>query len=366
MMARPLIRLAILFATVAFLAPSARAIEGQSEFFPARGVEREKLVIQAATDLAAMLPLIHDFQEANPEVAIEFIDYVTNDLFREASDACSGNIPAGGKSGDILLSSSVDQLVRLANDGCAQPHVARETASVPEWANWRDEIFGFTFEPVVFAYSKRAVPAGDVPLSHEALADLLRRKPEQYRARIGTYDIEASGIGYLLAFNDSRQAPTHYGRLIESLSRTGTITRCCNSEVLGELSAGNISIAYNVLGSYAYAAALDDSDIGIVVPSDYTLVLSRGAMIPASAPHPWLGKRFLNYLLSMRGRQLARKRSFYFSENGPLPSGVQGPSALLESGIGRPIRIGPALLAAQDEVQRRTFIEDWKRLIQGR
>jgi iron(III) transport system substrate-binding protein len=37
----------------------------------------------------------------------------------------------------------------------------------------------------------------------------------------------------------------------------------------------------------------------------------------------------------------------------------------MESGIGRPIRIGPALLAAQDEIQRRTFIEDWKRLIEG-
>ena len=49
----------------------------------------------------------------------------------------------------------------------------------------------------------------------------------------------------------------------------------------------------------------------------------------------------------------------------PLPPGVEGPEALMESGIGRPIRIGPALLAAQDESQRSSFIANWKHLISG-
>jgi iron(III) transport system substrate-binding protein len=349
-------------ATLFWLLPSlAAALEGQKAFFPANGDETERLIVHAATDLEAMRPLIRDFQDVTPGVAVEFVDYVTNDLFREAVDACAGK----SRSADILLSSSVDQLVRLANDGCAEAHNSRETSSTPGWANWRDEIFGFTFEPVVFVYDRRALPAAEVPRSHEELADLLRRRPEEYRSRIGTYDIAASGVGYLLAFNDSRQAPTTYGRLIESLSRTRTVIRCCNNEVLGEIAAGNVRIAYNVLGSYAYAAARANPNLGIVVPSDYALVLSRGAMIPSQARHPALGKQFLNYLLSPRGREVAREKSFFFSENGPLPAGVDGPASLMESGIGRPIRIGPALLAAQDEIQRRTFIEDWKRLMEN-
>ncbi|TIP86689.1 MAG: ABC transporter substrate-binding protein [Mesorhizobium sp.] len=338
------------------------AIEGDREIFAAKGTKNAYLVVHAATDLEAMRPLVLDFQKLYPGITVEFTDYVTNDLFREATDACAGKV----KSGDILLSSSVDQLVRLANDGCAQAHVSNETEGVSDWANWRDEIFGFTFEPVVFVYDRRTVPAEEVPKSHEALSDLLRRKPDVYRGRIGTYDIEASGIGYLLAFNDSRQAPTVYGRLLESLSRTGTVVRCCNNEILGEVAAGNVRIAYNVLGSYAYGAARLNPDLGIVLPRDYTLVLSRGAMIPGSAPNPHLGKQFLNYLLSPRGRQLAREQSFFFAEGAPLPEGVDGPAALMESGIGRPIRIGPALLAAQDEIQRRTFIADWKGLMDRR
>jgi iron(III) transport system substrate-binding protein len=37
----------------------------------------------------------------------------------------------------------------------------------------------------------------------------------------------------------------------------------------------------------------------------------------------------------------------------------------MQSGIGRPIRIGPALLAAQDEIQREAFISDWMGLIRN-
>ena len=51
--------------------------------------------------------------------------------------------------GDVVLSSGVDQLVKLANDGCARSIRSSEAQTVPRWANWRDEVFGFTFEPVV-------------------------------------------------------------------------------------------------------------------------------------------------------------------------------------------------------------------------
>jgi iron(III) transport system substrate-binding protein len=355
-MKKSILQLALIFASI--LAGRAYAIEGERVVFEAvNGVESERVLIHGATDLAAMRPLILDFQKTAPGVVVEYADYVTNDLFRDAMNACA----KGGPTADILLSSSVDQLVRLANDGCAQPHQSAETANAPEWANWRDEIYGFTFEPVLFVYDKRTVPEADVPRSHEALAELVRRPSASYHGRIGTYDIAASGVGYLLAFNDSRQAPTVYGRLLESISRADPLIRCCNSEVLGELANGNIRIAYNVLGSYAYAAAKSNPNLGIVVPRDYALILSRGAMIPSTAHRPDLGKRFLNYLLSARGRAVARQNSFFFSEDGDMPS--DGPENLVASGIGRPIRIGPALLAAQDEMQRRQFIESWMRLI---
>ncbi|WP_246697725.1 hypothetical protein [Rhizobium sp. G21] len=72
------------------MSSSVGAIEGQRQVFPAlSGQEGARLVIHAATDLEAMRPLILDFQETAPDLAVDVTDYVTNDLFREAQKACA-------------------------------------------------------------------------------------------------------------------------------------------------------------------------------------------------------------------------------------------------------------------------------------
>lgn len=348
---------AALVATV-LCATSALALEGDRSVFPAPAKERARLVINGVTDADVIAPLIRDFQETAPDITVEFNDYVSNDLFREAELACREQ----RGHGDLWISSSVDHLVKLANDGCARAHRSDETERVSAWANWRDEIFGFAFEPAVIVYNAAEVPPEDVPRSHVEIAELLRRKPDEYWTRIGTYNVQLSGVGYLLAFHDAQQAPTSYGRLLESFSRAQVVTSCCNKEVLDLIETGRLKIAYNILGSYAYARYLRNNDMRVVVPRDYTLILTRGAMIPTHSPQPELAARFVDYLVSERGQRVAREKAFYFSENAPLPPGVDGPISLIESGIGRPIRVGPALLAAQDRATREEFIRNWTSL----
>jgi iron(III) transport system substrate-binding protein len=343
--------------SVCFSALLGAARAADTVTFKALQNETEILSIHAATDLSAMEPLIRDFQAGSPGTRIDFVEYVTNELYAAAASACR----SGGKLGDVLLSSSVDQLVKLANDGCARGIRSTEADSVPRWANWRNEVFGFTFEPVVFVYNRDKVPAEDVPTTHLQLADLLRLKSETYRGRVGTYDIRQSGIGYLLAFNDSQQTTTTYGRLLESLGRAQAIVRCCTSEILDELAAGRILIGYNMLASYSFARVRAGANFGIVMPTDYTLVLSRGVMVPSHAPHTATGARFLNYLLSAQGQATARREAFFFGPNGESPPGIEGASSAAQSGVVRPITIGPTLLAVQDDEGRRRFISDWSR-----
>ncbi|WP_029352374.1 ABC transporter substrate-binding protein [Bosea sp. 117] len=345
-----------LLAALAILAAGAAQAQVTTDF-PSRGAEQEVLSIHAATDLAAMRPLILDFQEANPGLRVAFVEYVTNDLYAAASEACR----SGRVIGDILLSSSVDQLVRLANDGCAHNVDPPNAAALPRWAKWRGDVFGFTFEPVVFVYNRKLVPPDAVPKTHLELADRLRLEPETYRGRVGTYDIRLSGIGYLLAFNDALQTTTTYGRLLEGLGRAAVVVRCCTSEILDEVEAGRVLIGYNMLASYAYARMRAGADIGIVMPADYTLVLSRGAMIPNGAPHLSAATRFLDYLLSPRGQTTAREKAFFFGFDGQAPPDIEGASAIMQTGIGRPIAIGPALLAVQDDQRRGRFLGEWSR-----
>ena len=179
--------------------------------FPAPGGQQTVLSVHGATDLSAMEPLIRDFQTLAPNVTIEYSEYVTNDLFDEASRQC--NERQGTM--DLVLSSSVDQLVKLVNDGCATSYRSPLTPQLPSWTRWRDEIFGFTFEPAVIVFNRDLVPPEDVPRTRAELLNLLRSKPEKYNGKIGSYDIAQSGIGYLFASYDARGTAI-FGRLLEA------------------------------------------------------------------------------------------------------------------------------------------------------
>ena len=184
---------------------------------------QHRLRIRAATDLAFMAPVLQSFVDAWPEIHVTFESWNSNDLYRMAASACRGEGPAA----DLLMSSAVDLQVKLVNDGCAQPHRSPATAALPDSANWRDELFGVTNEPVVLVYNRALVPADEAPASRFDLLDLLRRDGPRYAGRVATYDIEASGVGYLFAFLNSQQATT-FGGLIEAFGRTEAVATCCS------------------------------------------------------------------------------------------------------------------------------------------
>lgn len=326
--------------------------------FTAPGPERHVLTIDTATDLAAFEPLIRDFQSIAPDVTIRYREFVTNALFEAARRECAIERP----SADLIITSSVDHLVVLANEGCALAHRSAETQSIPTWMRWRDEVFGFTFEPAVIVYNRAGVKPDEVPRTRLDLIELMRAQPARFAGRIGGYDIARSGIGYLFAAFDARNALI-YGRMLEGFGRMRIVTRCCSSNLIEELASGDLLIGYNILGSYAYSAQKAGAPIGIVIPHDYVLALSRGVMIPAKTAQPELARRFLNYLLSQRGQRIVFQEAFFFSPQDEVPQGVEALPGGLTSGAVRPIVIGPGLLSMQDRAKRERFLNEWRKAI---
>ncbi|MFC6672779.1 ABC transporter substrate-binding protein [Marinobacterium aestuariivivens] len=254
----------------------------------------------------------------------------------------------------------MDLQIRLVNDGFAQPFVDPVLEELPTWANWRNEAFGFTYEPVVFVYNKAAFAGRSLPATHEALATALRSDGEFFRHRVGSYDVRTSGVGYLVATQDEVTSSLS-GRLKESLGRAFTQVYCCTSQLLDAIAEGDLVLGYNLLGSYALAHARRDPRIGVIVPEDYALVVSRVALITKNAPNPAGAERFLRFLLSYQGQQV-------IAQNGELVAlhpRASGPFSIAALGTEQPlnfhpITLGPALMVYLDQSKRRRFIIEWQ------
>jgi ABC-type Fe3+ transport system substrate-binding protein len=323
--------------------------------FPARGAEDSRLFIGSATDIEVFRPVIEAFQAGNPGIAITYREVTTRQLHVKTQTDCE----SGDRGDDLVISSAMDLQVKLVNDGCALPLAGTALSALPDHARWRNELFGLTFEPAVIVYNRKLIAPSEAPVDHIALADLLRQ-PERFHGRIGTYDIEQSGVGYLFATFDAMQSST-WGRLIEGMGRNAVQLFCCTSEVLERVADGRLAIGYNVLGSYAFAEAWRHPDLAIVVPEDYALVLSRAAFIPENAANPAAATAFLEFTQSPRGRRVLDGEARLFSP-------VNGMERLFEeAGIGenarqslRPIPLGTSLLVGLDAMKRRQFLKLWR------
>lgn len=325
---------------------------GVQTLFPARASGGTRLLtIEAATDVSFMRPFIEAFQRDHPQVAIQYVDMLSNDHLSRARTAC-GTV---GAMPDLYLTISTDHLVELANAGCAAAVPKKIAAQAPAWARWRREVFAFSIEPAVFVYNKRRLAEANAPRNHQQLLETLRASPPAWRGRIGTYDIEQSGTGYNYASFDARQAAI-YGRLIESFGRSQVKTYCCSDEMVDAVARGDILLAYNVQLSYAYAGQRAGRDVGVVLPSDYQAIQLRSVMVTRDARTPGDAFDFVQALLSKRGQALAR------AQIAP-PPGAKTLGTMSSTERASQARVSASLLALRDTARRDAFIQEWRRAV---
>lgn len=339
------------------LAPApGRAQEAVATYGPETGTDT--LLVRGTTDIEAFGPVLEAFAATEPGLSTVYEQWGSNDLYRLANDTCR----SGTATADLVISSAVDQQVKLVNDGCAQPYRSDLTERLPTAANWRSEVFGVTREPAVIVYNRDLVSAEEAPRTRFELIDLLRPEGTRFAGRVATYDIEASGLGYLFAFADAQQA-TSFGSLLEAFGRSGAVATCCSAEIIDGVATGRWLVAYNVLGSYALARATRDPRIAVVAPHDYTLILSRAALIPKGARNPAMAGALIDFLLSDAGKiALAASRlmvSFSEDEGADIDQSDSAQTNL------RPIPLSPALLVGLDSHKRALFLERWRNSFPG-
>lgn len=335
----------LLLMLVAF---TAAADPGDVQRFPAQGTPTAQLRIHGSTDIEVFATVIADYQRLHPGTEVIYEDIITQDIYSRYL-----HVPGPGAAPDLLISSGMDLQTKLVNDGHALPHRSAQTDALPSWAQWRHEAFGISYEPVVMVYNTRRLAANRVPRTRRQLLDLLHAADAPLKARVGTYDIERSNVGYLMATQDSQRGSIA-GALLGALGDNAVQLEERTGVLLDRVSRGELALVYNVLGSYARARIEAGAPLAIVEPEDYTLVVLRTAVIPRSSRHPEEAGRFLDYLLSPRGQQVLSREARLTSI---LPAATTGggPSSNL-----RPIQLGPGLLVYLDALKRRQFLEAWR------
>jgi iron(III) transport system substrate-binding protein len=316
-----------------------------------------KVVVYSTTDASAVAALIRDFELAYPGVKVDYNDLNSAELHNRYLAETLAKRP----SADVLWSSAMDLQIKLANDNFAARYRSPEAPSLPEWAVWRDEAFGTTFEPAVFVYSKRFVTGADIPQTHADFLKLITTQRDKYAGNVTTYDVTKSAVGFLFATQDSR-VQGGFWDLVKALGANAVELESSTSVMVQRIAAGKDYLGYNLIGSYALTRARRDPSIGVVLPKDYTLVMSRIALLSKTASHPNAARLWLDYLLSRRGQTVLSSRSELFSIRGDVAG--EFTAATLRQTLGtslKAITVGPALLVFLDQSKQGEFLRRWGR-----
>ena len=319
-----------------------------------------QLVIHSTTDIAIAAPLIDDFQALYPRIEVQYQDMNSNDLY----NAYLGDLLASPTTADVLWSSAMDLQFRLANAGHALAYDSPEIAGLPAWAVWKNLAFGTTFEPIVIIYNKRLLATDEIPQTHTDLTRLLTEKRDRFAGKVVTYNIDRSGLGFLLAGQDDR-ASGEFWSLTKALGGVGAQLVPTSDAILKRVAKSDDLIGYNALGSYAYIESKKDPSLGYVYPRDYTLIVTRVMFIGKKAANPNAAKLWIDYLLSKRGQTVLANRANLFSLRTDVESANS--AAALTKTLGqsvKPIPLGPDLLGPfSDPSKRLAFLRHWQQAI---
>jgi two-component system sensor histidine kinase TctE len=321
------------------------------------GSSATELTIVGVTDTPIFRHFIKGFQLARPDVTVIYEETDSVPLYERFLAGEMTPTP------DLLISSASDLQVKLANDGYAMAYKSPWLDQLPRWAHWRDEVFGFTFEPAVIIFNPERISPAEVPRTHLRLAEMLEAEGERFSGQVATYDIALSGVGYLLAAQD-QVISSNFWRLAAAFGRVNARFTGHSPAILNGVADGSLALGYNVLGSYAFARKAAGASIEIVVPDDYVLVLTRSMLIPREARFPDLAKAFIDFALSPAGQNIAAGETAL----GSLMAGSTGEwtsQAISARGLGviQPIALGPALLVSLDQQRRKRFLDSWGEIV---
>ncbi len=337
------------------------AAQASVAFFPALNGNKNAsvLVVYSSLDEPIARPMIKGFQNSNPDIAVRYEDMLTTEIYERIVHETDN----GRKTADFAFSSAMDLQVKLTNDGYAQPSQLPMSPNWPAWANWRNTAYALTFEPAVFIYHKPEFRDRKPPSTRAEFITYLKERGEAVFGRIGTYDIERSGVGFLFMSRDQEQFDDIW-TVIQAMGDAGVKLYSTSQAIVERVADGRFVLGYNILGSYAADWAARNPDVGIVLPRDYTVVMSRIGLVPQAAASPELGRRYLAFFMSKEGQTILA-RQLQIPAVSPEVAGENTALTMQEihGNKLRPVPVSPGLMVYLDQVKRSRLIAKWNKVL---
>jgi iron(III) transport system substrate-binding protein len=318
-----------------------------------------KVVVYREHSTKAAQPLVRDFRALYPGIEV---DYDGDAGSSEMVERFNAEVTTGRPSADVLWSSAMDLQMKLVEDGHAMRYRSPEAPRLPAWAVYRDQAYGTTYEPVVVVDNKQQVGADEVPQDRASFARLVSTRADKFRGKVTAFDIDKSGVGFMFAAQDLRLQPAGTRELLKTFGAADYRPSPGTGEMLEKVASGEYLLGYNIMGAYALVRAKKDlPNLGVVLPRDYTLVLSRVAFINRDAPHPNAARLWLDYLLSKRGQKvLADALELYAIRDDVDAEHTAASLAKQLAGHARPIPIGPEITQDLQPARHGQVIATWK------
>lgn len=352
-------------ATLFLLLPLA-AVASQPAHYPASyaqtGAAAKKegrVVIYGVLGNRAAQPLIDDFRALYPGIEVVYRGDHGSD---EMHDRFLAEVKKGAGP-DVMWSPAMDLQMKLVEDGHAMTYRSPESAALPSWAVYKDQAYGTTYEPVVFVYNKEKLREDEVPRDHTQLAKMLSANPARYKGKVATFDIGKSGLGLMFALQDRRN---HRGLedIASALGKADYRPVARTGPHLDKFASGEYLLGYNMMGAYAMARARREPVLGVVMPQDYTIVMSRVAFIGKKAKHPNAARLWLDHLLSARGQKVIGDALELVAIRGDVDARYTAASLSKELGArARPIPIDGDLALTLAPTRRNAFIKRWNEAV---
>lgn len=353
-----------IFSSLVFAAAGMFGSAAQAQTFPAgypadyaamvaKAKQEGAVAIYTSTDQTQSKELIEAFKATYPGIAVEYNDLGTTGSFnRVVSEAAAKQVGA-----DVVWTSAMDLQLALVEKGLADTYKSPELAHLPAWSVYKDAAYGTTIEPAAIVYNKTLF-TGAVPKTRSELIKLLQERKD-LSGKVGTFDPEKSGTGFLYFSYDARNT-SDFWNLARAFGGANGKVYGSSGALKEKVLSGEHVLVFGIIGSYALDWAKKAPNLGVAFTSDYTSAFSRVAVITKGARHPNAARLLLDFMLSEKGQKILAARDIPSIRSDFDGFNLTAVNKTVGGNL-KPIALDHSLVEANEPKRRVQFLQEWKK-----